>query len=81
RISVKTGEELKMDVLLPNADKVEANSGGEWRKVWKRGHRVWSDLMIHKDGNQIIKEFKANDTGKYRVMDFEGNILITVTVT
>ncbi|RXN38543.1 hypothetical protein ROHU_001014 [Labeo rohita] len=81
RISVKTGEELKMDVLLPNADKVETNSGGEWRKVWKRGHRVWRDQMIDNDGNQIIKEFKANDAGTYRVLDSEGNILITVTVT
>ncbi|XP_050959130.1 uncharacterized protein LOC127160540 isoform X2 [Labeo rohita] len=80
-ISVKTGEELKMDVLLPNADKVEANSGGEWRKVWKRGHRVWREQMIDSDGNQIIKVFKANDAGTYRVLDSEGNILITVTVT
>ncbi|RXN34354.1 hypothetical protein ROHU_014980 [Labeo rohita] len=80
-ISVKTGEELKMDVLLPNADKVEANSGGEWRKVWKRGHRVWREQMIGSDGNQIIKVFKANDAGTYRVLDSEGNILITVTVT
>ncbi|KAL1254919.1 hypothetical protein QQF64_012980 [Cirrhinus molitorella] len=31
-MSVKTGKELKLAVLLTNADKVETNSSGEWRE-------------------------------------------------
>ncbi|XP_050993597.1 uncharacterized protein LOC127182362 isoform X2 [Labeo rohita] len=80
-ISVKTGEQLKLDVLLSRADKVETNSSGEWNEVWKRGHGVWSDRMTDRDGNLTIKEFTSNDTGTYRVLDSKGEILITVTVT
>ncbi|KAF4100901.1 hypothetical protein G5714_019097 [Onychostoma macrolepis] len=79
-VSVKIGEELKLDVLLPNADKVEKNSSGEC-EVWKRGHGVWSDRMTDQGGNLTIKEFTASDAGTYRLLDSEGEILITVTVT
>ncbi|KAK9958206.1 hypothetical protein ABG768_012380 [Culter alburnus] len=82
-ISVKTGEQLKMDVLLINADKVEKNSSGEWTEVWTRGHgvRVSSDRLNISDGNLTISNFTVSDTGTYRVLDSEGEILITVTVT
>uniref|UniRef100_A0A8C1SUU6 Uncharacterized protein n=1 Tax=Cyprinus carpio TaxID=7962 RepID=A0A8C1SUU6_CYPCA len=80
-VSVKIGEELKLDVLLPNADKVETNSSGEWTEVWKRGHGVCCERMTDRDGNLTIKEFTSNDTGTYRVLDSEGETLITVTVT
>uniref|UniRef100_A0A8C2FF33 Uncharacterized protein n=1 Tax=Cyprinus carpio TaxID=7962 RepID=A0A8C2FF33_CYPCA len=76
-VSVKIGEELKLDVLLPNADKVETNSSGEWREVWKRGHGVCCERMTDRDGNLSIKEFTSNDTGTYRVLDSEGETLIT----
>ncbi|XP_067267582.1 uncharacterized protein [Chanodichthys erythropterus] len=80
-ISVETGEQLKMDVLLINADKVEKNSRGEWTEVWTRGHGVSSDRLTDRDGNLTIKEFTVSDTGTYRVLDSEGEIWITVTVT
>ncbi len=82
-ISVKTGEELQLDVLLPNADKVQhqPKTSTEWTEVWKRGSGVHSTLMSNTDGNIIIKEFTPSDAGTYRVLDFERNILITVTVT
>uniref|UniRef100_A0A8C1Y822 Uncharacterized protein n=1 Tax=Cyprinus carpio TaxID=7962 RepID=A0A8C1Y822_CYPCA len=76
-VSVKIGEELKLDVLLPNADKVETNSSGEWTEVWKRGHGVCCERMTDRDGNLTIKEFTSNDTGTYRVLDSEGETLIT----
>lgn len=80
-ISVKTGEELKMSVLLSNADKVETNSSGEWKEVWSRTDGVQSDRMNDNDGNLIIKSFLDSDAGTYRVLDSEGEILITVTIT
>ncbi|XP_048059396.1 uncharacterized protein LOC125276038 isoform X4 [Megalobrama amblycephala] len=80
-ISVKTGEQLKMDVLLINADKVEKNSSGEWTEVWTRGHGVSSDRLTDRDGNLTISNFTVSDTGTYRVLDSEGEIWITVTVT
>ncbi|XP_048059394.1 uncharacterized protein LOC125276038 isoform X2 [Megalobrama amblycephala] len=80
-ISVETGEQLKMDVLLINADKVEKNSSGEWTEVWTRGHGVSSDRLTDRDGNLTISNFTVSDTGTYRVLDSEGEILITVTVT
>ncbi|XP_048059404.1 uncharacterized protein LOC125276039 isoform X2 [Megalobrama amblycephala] len=80
-ISVKTGEQLKMDVLVINADKVEKNSSGEWTEVWTRGHGVSSDRLTDRDGNLIISNFTVSDTGTYRVLDSEGEIWITVTVT
>ncbi|XP_058609740.1 uncharacterized protein LOC131525802 isoform X2 [Onychostoma macrolepis] len=80
-ISVKISEELKLDV--PNADKVEhqPKSSTEWSEVWKRSSRVQCNRMTDTDGNLIIKVFTASDAGTYRVLDFERNILITVTVT
>ncbi|XP_026088226.1 uncharacterized protein LOC113062529 [Carassius auratus] len=82
-ISVKTGEELKMSVLVSDADKVKTNSSGEWKEVWTRDHGVQSDRMNNddNDGNLIIKSFLDSDAGTYRVLDTEGEILITVTVT
>ncbi|XP_067217455.1 uncharacterized protein [Chanodichthys erythropterus] len=80
-ISVETGEQLKMDVLLINADKVERNSSGEWTEVWTRGHGVSSDRLTDRDGNLTISNFTVSDTGTYRVLDSEGEIWITVTVT
>ncbi|RXN37060.1 hypothetical protein ROHU_002392 [Labeo rohita] len=82
-ISVKIGEVLKLDVLLPNADKVQHQSRGstEWKEVWKRSGGVQSDLMTNTDGILIIRKFMADDAGTYRVLDFERNMLITVTVT
>ncbi|XP_067267416.1 uncharacterized protein [Chanodichthys erythropterus] len=80
-ISVKTGEQLKMDVLLINADKVERNSSGEWTEVWTRGHGVSSDRLTDRDETLTIKEFTVSDTGTYRVLDSDNETLITVTVT
>ncbi|XP_052389106.1 uncharacterized protein LOC127935349 [Carassius gibelio] len=79
-ISVKTGEELKMSVLVSDADKVKTNSSGEWKEVWTRDHGVQSDRMNNDDGNLTIKSFLDSDAGTYRVLDTEGEILITVTV-
>ncbi len=78
---MKTGEELKLNVLLTNAEKVETNSSGEWREVWSRTGGVLDHHMTDTDGNLTIKGFTANDTGTYRVLDSEGEILIIVTVT
>ncbi|XP_026088220.1 uncharacterized protein LOC113062526 [Carassius auratus] len=81
-ISVKTGEELKMSVLVSDADKVKTNSSGEWKEVWTRDHGVQSDRMNDdNDGNLTIKSFLDSDAGTYRVLDTEGEILITVTIT
>ncbi|XP_067281162.1 uncharacterized protein [Pseudorasbora parva] len=80
-ISVNTGEELKLDLLLTNADKVETNSSGEWTEVWTRGHGVSSDRLTDSDGNLTINAFTSTDTGTYRVLDSEGQILITLTLT
>ncbi|XP_059364933.1 uncharacterized protein LOC132103882 isoform X2 [Carassius carassius] len=81
-ISVKTGEELKMSVLVSDADKVKTNSSGEWKEVWTRDHGVQSDRMSNDtDINLIIKSFLDSDAGTYRVLDTEGEILITVTIT
>ncbi|XP_056116443.1 uncharacterized protein LOC130092565 [Rhinichthys klamathensis goyatoka] len=80
-ISVKKGEKVKLDVLLINADKVERNSRSGWTEVWRRGHGVSSDRLNDRDGNLTINELTANDTGTYRVLDSEGETLITVTVT
>lgn len=71
-----------MSVLLSNADKVKTNSSGEWKEVWSRTDGVQSDRMNDdNDGNLIIKSFLDRDAGTYRVLDSEGEILITVTVT
>ncbi|XP_052389122.1 uncharacterized protein LOC127935358 isoform X2 [Carassius gibelio] len=79
-ISGKIGKPLKMSVLVSDADKVETNSSGEWKEVWTRDHGVQSDRMNETDGNLIIKSFLDRDAGTYRVLDAEGEILITVTI-
>ncbi len=79
--SVKIGEQLKLDVLLASANKVETNSSGKWTEVWSRDHGVSNDRLTDTDGTLTVKEFTANDAGTYRVLDSEGEILITVTVT
>lgn len=71
-----------MSVLVSDADKVKTNSSGEWKEVWTRDHGVQSDRMNDdNDGNLIIKSFLDSDAGTYRVLDTEGEILITVTIT
>ncbi|KAL0150841.1 hypothetical protein M9458_053860 [Cirrhinus mrigala] len=81
-ISVKIGEELKLDVLS-NADKVEHQdiTSKEWMKVWSRNKGIQSDRMNETDGNLTIIAFTSNDAGMYRCLDSDGELLITVTVT
>ncbi|XP_026088211.1 uncharacterized protein LOC113062517 [Carassius auratus] len=82
-VSVKKGEELKLDVLLPNANKVvhwTRRSTGP-KEDWSRSHGLRSDRMSIRDRNLIISNFTARDTGTYEVLDTEGEILIMVTVT
>ncbi|XDV33580.1 hypothetical protein PO909_003947, partial [Leuciscus waleckii] len=80
-ISVKKGEDLKLDVLLSKADKVERNSSEGWTEVWTRGHGVNSDRLTVSDETLIINEFTVTDTGTYRVLDSNNETLITVSVT
>ncbi|XP_056116207.1 uncharacterized protein LOC130092383 [Rhinichthys klamathensis goyatoka] len=85
-ISVKKGEDLKLDVLLINADKVERNSRSGWTEVWRRGHGVRghgvsSDRLTVSDQTLIIHDFTVTDTGTYRALDSNNEALITVTVT
>ncbi|KAF4100996.1 hypothetical protein G5714_019192 [Onychostoma macrolepis] len=82
-VSVKTGEELKLDVLLSIADKVQHQSrrSTEWMKVWSRTDGVQSERITIRDRNLIINEFTARDAGSYRVLGSEEEPLITVTVT
>ncbi|XP_058609736.1 uncharacterized protein LOC131525801 [Onychostoma macrolepis] len=68
-ISVQKGEELD-DLSHAYLVRYQSSGSTEWKEVW---NKVQSDVNHHK--------FKANDTGTYRVLDSEGNILITVTVT
>lgn len=76
------GEQLKLDVLLSEADKVQHQSrrSTEWMKVWSRSDGVQSQPMTIRDRNLIISNFTARDTGSYRVLDPSGETLITVTV-
>uniref|UniRef100_A0A8C1UZM7 Uncharacterized protein n=1 Tax=Cyprinus carpio TaxID=7962 RepID=A0A8C1UZM7_CYPCA len=82
-ISVKIGEELKLDVLLPDARQVmhQNISSTEWKKVWKRDSKsranITHDRLNDSNGTLSIKEFTADDAGTYRVLGFEGEILIT----
>ncbi len=80
---MKIGEELKLDVLLPNADKVQHQSRRStgWREDWSRTDGVQSERMTIRDRNLIISNFTARDAGTYEVLDSEGNILIMLTVT
>uniref|UniRef100_A0A672JS50 Immunoglobulin subtype domain-containing protein n=1 Tax=Sinocyclocheilus grahami TaxID=75366 RepID=A0A672JS50_SINGR len=86
-IFVKIGERLKLDVLLPDAHQVthQNKSSTEWKKVWTRDSKkrvnVTHDRLNDTDGTLSIEEFTADDAGTYRVLDSEGEILITVTVT
>ncbi|XP_042610744.1 uncharacterized protein LOC109052228 [Cyprinus carpio] len=68
-ISVQEGGELGD---LPSAHKVLHQPSGstKWEDVWPKDQ---SDVNLH--------NFRTNHTGTYRVLDSEGNILITVTVT
>ncbi len=80
---MKIGEKLKLDVLLPNAHKVEHQNKTrpEWTEVWSRSDGVQSERLTDTDGNLSINNVSASDLGSYRVQDSEGAILITVTVT
>ncbi|XP_048066981.1 uncharacterized protein LOC125280466 isoform X2 [Megalobrama amblycephala] len=86
-ISVKIGERLKLDVLLPDAHQVmhQNKSSTEWKEVWIRESKsrvnVNHDRPNNRYGTLTIKEFTSDDEGTYRVLDFDGEILITVTVT
>ncbi len=86
-ISVKTGERLKLDILLPDAHQVthQNKSSTEWKKIWRRDSKkrvnITHDRLKDTDGTLSIKEFTADDAGTYRVLGSEGEILITVTVT
>uniref|UniRef100_A0A8C2EMS5 Uncharacterized protein n=1 Tax=Cyprinus carpio TaxID=7962 RepID=A0A8C2EMS5_CYPCA len=86
-IFVKIGERLKLDVLLPDAHQVthQNKSSTEWKKIWKRDSKkrvkITHDRLNDTDGTLSIKEFTADDAGTYRVLGYEGEILITVTVT
>ncbi|XDV33577.1 hypothetical protein PO909_003944, partial [Leuciscus waleckii] len=82
-ISVKKGEELKLDVLLINADKVVhwAKRSTGRKEDWSRSHGVRRDRMTIRDRNLIINNFTATDAGTYEVLDSEGEILIMITVT
>lgn len=81
-ISVKTGEEHKLDVLS-NANQIVhwTKNRTSWREVWSRSSGAQSDQLTDTDGTLTIKEFTVSDAGTYRVLDYEGEILITVIVT
>ncbi len=76
------GEKLKLDVLS-NADKVEHQSktSSVWTEVWNTSHGVQRERLTDTDGNLSINNVTASDLGSYTVLDSEGAILITVTVT
>ncbi len=80
-ITVKKGKPLKLDVLLSNADKVEKNSSGVCKEIWNRTSGVQDDHLSDSDGNLTIKVFMDSDAGTYMVLDSDGEILITVTIT
>uniref|UniRef100_A0A671PFC4 Immunoglobulin subtype domain-containing protein n=1 Tax=Sinocyclocheilus anshuiensis TaxID=1608454 RepID=A0A671PFC4_9TELE len=80
-------DQLTLDVLLPDAHQVmhQNKSSTEWKKVWKRDNKsrvnVAYSRLTDSDGTLTIKEFTSDDAGAYRVLGYEGEILITVTVT
>ncbi|RXN15546.1 nurim [Labeo rohita] len=81
-ISVNFGEELKLDVLLPNADKVQhqgTRSTG-WKEDWSRTDGVQSERITFKDGKLIISHFTSRDRGSYRVLDPDEELLITIKI-
>ncbi len=81
-VSVKIGEQLKLDVLLLNTDEVQHQSRRStgWKEVWRRTGGVQRERIIIRDGNLIINEFTLRDAGSYRVLDPDGEPLITVKV-
>ncbi|XP_042601142.1 uncharacterized protein LOC109111071 [Cyprinus carpio] len=81
-VSVKIGEELKLDVLLSNADEVQYQSRRStgWKEIWRRTDGVQRERITIRDRNLIINEFTLRDAGSYRVLDPDGEILITVKV-
>ncbi|KAK7124190.1 hypothetical protein R3I94_018524 [Phoxinus phoxinus] len=80
-ISVQKGEDLELDVLLINADKVERSSSSGWTELWTRGHGVSSDRLTVSNQTLTISNITVNDTVTYRVLDSDNETLITVTVT
>ncbi len=80
---MKIGEELKLDVLLSDADKVQHQSrrSTEWMKIWSRTDGVQREQITISDRNLIISYFTARDAGSYRVLDPDEEPLITETVT
>ncbi|XP_042631837.1 uncharacterized protein LOC122148714 [Cyprinus carpio] len=82
-VSVKIGEELKLDVLLSEADKCQHQNktSAAWTEVWSRSDGVQSNRLTDTDGNITINNFTARDAGTYRVLDTKGEILFTVTIT
>ncbi|XP_050961119.1 uncharacterized protein LOC127162362 [Labeo rohita] len=82
-ISVTIGEKLKLDVLLTNTKKVvhQNKINTEWMVVWKRRGGVKNDQLTVSDGNLTINALTVSDAGTYRALDFDDEILITVTVT
>ncbi|KAL1254887.1 hypothetical protein QQF64_012948 [Cirrhinus molitorella] len=83
QVSVKIGEELKLDVLKTHVNKVvhQNKISTKWMVVWKRRGWVNDDGLTVSDGNLNINMLTVNDAGIYRVLDFDDEILITVTVT
>lgn len=79
---MKIGEELKLDVLLPNADEVQHQSRRStgWKEIWRRTDGVQRERITIRDRNLIITEFTLTDAGSYIVLDPDEEILITVKV-
>ncbi len=79
---METGEEHTL-LVLSNANQVVhwTKTKTSWREVWSRSSGAQRDRLTDTDGTLTIKDFTANDAGTYRVLDSEGEILITVTVT
>ncbi|XP_059364934.1 uncharacterized protein LOC132103883 [Carassius carassius] len=81
-VSVNIGEQLKLDVLLSEADKVQHQSrrSTDWKEDWSRSDGVQSQRISIRDRNLIISNFTARDAGTYEVLDSKGEILIMVKV-
>ncbi|XDV33501.1 hypothetical protein PO909_003897, partial [Leuciscus waleckii] len=80
-ISVQEGEDLELDVVLTIAGKVEHQNrrSSGWTELWRKDRRT--DPLTVKDMTLIINDFTVTDTGTYRVLDYEGETLITVSVS
>ncbi|XP_059411146.1 uncharacterized protein LOC132144599 [Carassius carassius] len=81
-VSVKIDEELKLDVLVSNADEVQRQSRRStgWKKIWSRTEGIQSERITIREGNLIINEFTFRDEGSYVVLDPDRNILIMMKV-